>query len=51
MLVMRTPGVDEYQHRQADDRTYDVATVRDGLIVELRACRDRSEARSLAGIG
>ena len=51
MLVMRTPGVDEYRHRQADDRTYDVATVRDGLIVELRACHDRSEARSLAGIG
>jgi ketosteroid isomerase-like protein len=51
MLVMRTPGVDEYRSRQDDDRTYDVATVRDGLIVELRACRDRGEARSLAGIG
>jgi ketosteroid isomerase-like protein len=51
MLVMRTPGVDEYRHRQADDRTYDVVTVRDGLIVGLRACRDRGEARSLAGLG
>ena len=51
MLVMRTPGVDEYRHRQDHDRTYDVATVRHGLIVELRACRDRGEARSLAGIG
>jgi hypothetical protein len=51
MLVMRTPGVDEYRHRQADDRTYDVVTVRDGLIVGLHACRDRGEARSLAGIG
>ena len=51
MLVMRTPGVDEYRHRQADDRTYDVVTLRDGLIVGLYACRDRSEARSLAGIG
>jgi len=51
MLVMRTPGVDEYRHRQADDRTYDVATVRDGLIVGLHACHDRGEARSLAGIG
>ena len=51
MLVMRTPGVDDYRHQQAGDRTYDVATVRDGLIVELRACRDRGEARSLAGIG
>jgi ketosteroid isomerase-like protein len=51
MLVMRTPGVDEYRHRQADDRTYDVVTVRDGLIVGLQACRDRGEARSLTGIG
>jgi ketosteroid isomerase-like protein len=51
MLVMRTPGVDEYRHRQADDRTYDVVTVRDGLIVGLHACRDHDEARSLAGIG
>jgi ketosteroid isomerase-like protein len=50
MLVMRTPGVDAYRHRQADDRTYDVVTVRDGLIVGLHACRDRGEARSLAGI-
>ncbi len=49
ILVMRTPGVDEYRHRQADDRTYDVVTVRDGLIAGLRACRDRSEARSLVG--
>jgi ketosteroid isomerase-like protein len=50
MLVMRTPGVDAYRHRQSDDRTYDVVTVRDGLIVGLHACRDRGEARSLAGI-
>ena len=34
----------------AGDRTFDVATVRDGLIVGLRACRDRSEARTVAGI-
>jgi ketosteroid isomerase-like protein len=51
ILVMRTPGVDQYQDREGDDRTYDVVTVRDGLIVTLRACRDRGEARSLAGIG
>jgi ketosteroid isomerase-like protein len=51
MLVMRTPGIGEYRPRQADGRTYDIATVRDGLIVGLRACRDRGEARSLAGIG
>ena len=51
ILVMRTPGVDEYRHRRDDDRTYDVVTVRDGLIVGVHACRDRGEARSLAGIG
>jgi ketosteroid isomerase-like protein len=50
ILVMRTPGIDEYRHREADDRTYDVITVRDGMIVGLHACRDRGEARSLAGI-
>jgi len=50
ILVMRTPGVDEYRHQHAGDRTFDVATVRDGLIVGLRACRDRSEARTVAGI-
>jgi ketosteroid isomerase-like protein len=51
ILVMRTPGIDEHRHRQTDERTFDVVTVRDGLIVGLHACRDRSEARSLAGIG
>ena len=52
IVVMHTPGVDEYRHRQqTDDRTYDVVTVRDGLIVGLRACRDRGEARAIAGIG
>jgi ketosteroid isomerase-like protein len=50
ILVMRTPGVDQYKDREGDDRTYDVVTVRDGLIKTLRACRDRGEARSLAGI-
>jgi ketosteroid isomerase-like protein len=51
IVVMRTPGADQYRPGQPDDRTYDVVTVRDGLIVGLRACRDRREARSLAGIG
>jgi ketosteroid isomerase-like protein len=51
ILVMRTQGVDQYRRQRADDRTYHVVTVRDGLIVGLRACRDRREARSLAGIG
>src|SRR5712691_8734521 len=51
ILVMRAPGLDRSQHQQGGDRTYDVVTMRDGLIVGLHACRDRSEARSLAGIG
>jgi ketosteroid isomerase-like protein len=51
ILVMRTPGLDQHRHQQAGDRTYDVVTVRNGLITGLRACRDHGEARSLAGIG
>lgn len=50
MLVMRTPGVDKFRRWQAGELTFDVATVRDGMIVALRACRDRGEAQSLAGI-
>jgi ketosteroid isomerase-like protein len=50
IVVMRTPGLDRFRQRKGDDRTYDVVTVRDGLIVELHACRDHGEARSLAGI-
>ena len=50
MLVMRTPGVDKHRHWQAGDVSFDVATVRDGMIVALHACRDRGEAQSLAGI-
>jgi ketosteroid isomerase-like protein len=50
IMVTRTPGVERYRVRQADDRNYDVITVRDGLIVGLHACRDRAEALSLAGI-
>lgn len=50
LLVMRTPGVDQHRHRQADDRTYDIVTVKDGMIIGLRACRDRAEAQSLVGI-
>ena len=50
MLVMRTPGVDQYRQWEADDRTYDVVTVKNGLIVGLCACRDRGEAHVMAGI-
>jgi hypothetical protein len=50
MVVVRTPGVDAYRLRQADDRNYDVFTVRDGRVVALRACRSRQEALRLAGL-
>jgi len=51
ILVMRTPGLSQYLSGHADDRTYDVLTVREGRIVEVHACRDHGEARLLAGIG
>jgi len=51
MLVIRAPRAGQQGPRRDDDRAYGVATVRDGLVVGLRACRDRREARSLAGIG
>ncbi len=51
MLVMRTPGLGEHTAHSVGDRTYDIVTVRDGLIVGLRACQDRDAARSLLGIG
>jgi ketosteroid isomerase-like protein len=50
MVVVRTPGVDAYRVRQADDRNFDVFTVRDGRVVALRACRDRQEALRLTGL-
>jgi len=50
MLLMRTPGISRYRPWYDDDRTYDVVTIRDELIVGLQACVDQSEARSLAGI-
>jgi ketosteroid isomerase-like protein len=48
MVVTRTPGVDGFRVRRADDRNYSVFTVRDGRIVALRDCRDRDEAVAAA---
>ena len=50
MAVTRTPGVDAYRVRQADDRNFSVFTVREGRIVALRDCRDRREALATAGL-
>jgi ketosteroid isomerase-like protein len=51
MVVVRTPGIDAYRLRKADDRNYAVFTVREGRIVALRDCRDRAEALKVTGIG
>ena len=50
MVVIRTPGLDRLRVRQARDRNYLVLTVDQQRIIRLRACRDRDEARSVAGI-
>jgi ketosteroid isomerase-like protein len=50
LVVVRQPGVDAHRARKANDRNYDVVTVRGGRIVALRACRDRQEAAAIVGI-
>jgi ketosteroid isomerase-like protein len=50
MVSVHTPGLDALRARQGNDRNYDVLTIRDGRIVAMRACRDREEALSLAGV-
>jgi ketosteroid isomerase-like protein len=50
MVVIRTPGIDRLRVRQAGDRSYLVLTVDQQRMTAMRACRDRDEARSLAGI-
>jgi ketosteroid isomerase-like protein len=50
MVGVRTPGVGAEYGRRGDGRAYSVSTVREGLIVVLRDCRDRQEALQLAGI-
>ena len=50
MVVVRTPGIDRYRAYKADDRNYNVLTVRDDQIVAIRGCHDRQEAIAVAGI-
>src|SRR5690242_20562990 len=47
MVTLRIPGVEAHRVRHANERNYDVLTVRDGHIVAIRACRDRAEALAL----
>jgi ketosteroid isomerase-like protein len=51
VVIIRTPGVDAHRARKADDRNFDVLTLRDARIVAMRACRDREEALRIAGLG
>lgn len=50
IVVTRTPGADQHRQWEISDRNFEVVTVRDGMIVGMRACRDRDEAQSLAGL-
>ncbi len=50
LLTLHVPGLDRRRARTSNDRRYDVVTVREKLIVALRACRNREEAAVLAGI-
>ncbi len=50
MVVIRTPGIDGVRVRQAEDRNYLVLTLDQRRIIRMRACRNRDEARSFAGI-
>lgn len=50
MVVIHTPGIDQVRVRQGGDRNYLVLTLNQGRITRMRACRNRGEALSLAGI-
>jgi hypothetical protein len=50
MVISHIPGMDALRRRHADDRNFDVFTVRDGMITDLRAFRTRGEAIAAAGI-
>jgi ketosteroid isomerase-like protein len=50
MVVVHTPGVDAHRAMPADNRNYDVLTLRDGQIVALRACHSRAHALAIAGV-
>jgi ketosteroid isomerase-like protein len=50
VVVTRTPGLDAFRARRADDRNVDVMTFRAGRVVALRACRNRAEAMAFLGL-
>ena len=50
VVGVRTPGIDAFRMRQAQDGNCVVFTVRDGRVIAMRDCRDRDEALAMAGI-
>jgi ketosteroid isomerase-like protein len=50
LVVSHTPGVDAYRVTPANDRNYDVFTVRQGRVVAIRAHGGRADALAAIGI-
>ena len=50
VVILHAPGLDRFRARTADDRNFHLVTVRDGRVTAIRACYDRAEARSRAGL-
>jgi ketosteroid isomerase-like protein len=50
LVVSHTPGVDAYRVTPANDRNYDVFTVRQGRVVAIRAYGGRADALAAIGI-
>jgi ketosteroid isomerase-like protein len=50
LVIIHRPGLDRLRVRQGNDRNYLVLTMDQERITKMRACRDRAEARAVAGI-
>jgi ketosteroid isomerase-like protein len=50
LVVSHTPGIDAYRVTPADDRSYDVFSVRQGRVVAIHAYRERADALAAIGI-
>ena len=50
LVVIHLPGLDRLRIRPGNDRNYLVLTLDQGRITKMRACRDRAEARAVAGL-
>lgn len=50
LVVIHEPGLDQLRVRQGNDRNYLVLTLGQDRIIKMRTCRDRAEARALAGL-